>query len=76
MVSNLTGTWHGGTAGRCLLVQPCSATVRFADGVRALAEAGMTHFLEIGPHSVLARLGPACLRPDQATWLDSLRRGQ
>ncbi|MEV6583821.1 beta-ketoacyl synthase N-terminal-like domain-containing protein, partial [Streptomyces sp. NPDC051582] len=35
--------------------------VRFRDGVRALAEAGATAFVEVGPDAVLAGLGPACL---------------
>ncbi|MFB6810437.1 acyltransferase domain-containing protein [Streptomyces sp. NPDC056387] len=35
--------------------------VRFGDGVRALAEAGATAFVEVGPDAVLAGLGPACL---------------
>ncbi|MFE2879803.1 beta-ketoacyl synthase N-terminal-like domain-containing protein [Streptomyces roseus] len=35
--------------------------VRFCDGVRALAEAGATAFVEVGPDAVLAGLGPACL---------------
>ncbi|MFE2144494.1 acyltransferase domain-containing protein, partial [Streptomyces sp. NPDC059456] len=35
--------------------------VRFGDGVRALADAGATAFVEVGPDAVLAGLGPACL---------------
>ncbi|TDC80160.1 SDR family NAD(P)-dependent oxidoreductase, partial [Micromonospora sp. KC606] len=36
-------------------------TVRFADAVRALAEQGVTSFLEVGPDAVLTVLAPHCL---------------
>ena len=75
IVSNLSGTWHAGRRTRPIgstTPGTPSASPRYAC---ALAEAGVTHFLEIGPHGVLARLGPACLASGQAAWLDSLRRG-
>ncbi|MEV6593839.1 type I polyketide synthase [Streptomyces acidicola] len=37
-------------------VRHARRTVRFADGVRALADAGVRHFLEIGPDAVLTPL--------------------
>ncbi|MFB9352708.1 beta-ketoacyl synthase N-terminal-like domain-containing protein [Streptomyces heliomycini] len=58
VVSNVTG----GIAGPGLLcsadywVRHVRATVRFADGVRALADGGADAFLEIGPDGVLTAL--------------------
>ncbi|MFJ5681069.1 SDR family NAD(P)-dependent oxidoreductase, partial [Streptomyces sp. NPDC093097] len=49
--------------------------VRFADGVRALAERGATAFLEIGPDGVLAALARAVL-PAEALVTPTLRKGR
>jgi acyl transferase domain-containing protein len=49
--------------------------VRFRDTVRALAEAGCTAFLELGPHATLTRLGARCLPAGDVQWVPSLRRG-
>jgi acyl transferase domain-containing protein/surfactin synthase thioesterase subunit/acyl carrier protein len=51
--------------------------VRFADGVKALNELGVTDFVEIGPGGALIALGRQCVRGDALTWLGSLdsRRG-
>ncbi len=47
-------------------------TVRFASGVRTLENAGLTTFLEVGPHPVLSGLVRQCAR--QCTTISSLRR--
>ncbi|MER6092961.1 type I polyketide synthase [Streptomyces bluensis] len=48
-------------------------TVRFADGLRALADAGVRHFLEIGPDAVLTPQVPASV-PDATEVVPLLRR--
>ena len=81
LVSNLTG----GFADAGLLADPgywashARSPVRFADGVRALANDGFRMFLEIGPGSALAALGRRCMGSLDApagTWLSSLRKGR
>ncbi|MEU0929283.1 type I polyketide synthase [Streptomyces malaysiensis] len=53
--------------------------VRFADGVRSLADAGVTTFLELGPDEVLSTMGEQCL-PDEtadvAAFLPVARSGR
>nr|AZF85932.1 type I polyketide synthase [Catenulispora sp.] len=48
-------------------------TVRFADGVRLLAERGCDRYLEIGPQQVL--IGAGRREVGSGRWLASLRRG-
>ncbi|MFD8286779.1 SDR family NAD(P)-dependent oxidoreductase [Streptomyces lavendulae] len=51
--------------------------VRFHDGVRTLADHGVTTFLELGPDGVLTAMGQNCLDEDTDTrWSTALRRDQ
>ncbi|MFI2380528.1 type I polyketide synthase, partial [Streptomyces sp. NPDC018964] len=91
VVSNVTGE----IAGPELLCSPeywvrhVRGTVRYADGVRALADAGANAFLEAGPDGVLTALTRRCLdtdadtvavpalrgdRPEESTLLTALAR--
>lgn len=75
LVSNLTGEFFAGAPAPDYWAEHARRPVRFADGIRTLRAAGITHFLEIGPDAVLSRLGPACLTSTVDTvWLSSLRR--
>ncbi len=51
-------------------------TVRFADGLRALAAAGFDTFIEIGPSDTLTRLGRRCLTGAEVRFLPSLRASE
>ncbi|MET9258797.1 type I polyketide synthase [Amycolatopsis sp. NPDC004079] len=42
-------------------VRQVRSAVRFADGVRALAEAGANTFVEVGPSAVLTAMGQSCV---------------
>ncbi|MDI5967337.1 type I polyketide synthase, partial [Streptantibioticus silvisoli] len=57
-------------------VRHITATVRFADGITTLHEAGVTTFLELGPDGVLTAMARDCLaeRTDDATVIATLRR--
>ena len=52
-----------------------SGTVRFADGMRALAAAGVDAFVEIGADATLVKMGKRCVESD-ARWVASLERGE
>ncbi|MBI0318668.1 type I polyketide synthase, partial [Streptomyces javensis] len=76
VVSNLTGLIADAEA-LCSAeywVRHVRETVRFADGVAALAEAGVTTSLELGPDGVLSGMGQECA-PD-ATFAPALRTGR
>jgi len=57
-------------------VQHVRATVRFADAVGALHEAGVTRFLEVGPDAVLIGMAGEVLDTEPALLAAALRRGR
>jgi acyl transferase domain-containing protein/SAM-dependent methyltransferase len=50
--------------------------VRFADAVEAAQAEGITHWLEIGPHTVLLPMVAECIGCDERQLVPSLQRGQ
>ncbi|MFJ9813569.1 SDR family NAD(P)-dependent oxidoreductase [Streptomyces sp. NPDC101158] len=76
LVSTLTGAPAAPDADHW--VRHIRGTVRFADAVRHLHDAGVTTFLEIGPDAVLTALTPGCLpdTADDVAALATLRAGR
>ncbi|MGH3376239.1 MAG: acyltransferase domain-containing protein, partial [Actinoallomurus sp.] len=74
VVSNLTGEIATGEQLRspAYWVDHVRAAVRFADGVQALAGAGATAFVELGPDGVLSAMAQQCL--DEAVAVPALRK--
>ncbi|MFF2149592.1 beta-ketoacyl synthase N-terminal-like domain-containing protein, partial [Kitasatospora sp. NPDC058190] len=73
LVSNLTGDASADLCTPEYWVRHVRETVRFADGVRALEDAGATAFLELGPDGVLAALAERGLGAESVT-ASTLRR--
>ncbi|MDH6134261.1 acyl transferase domain-containing protein/acyl carrier protein [Kitasatospora sp. MAA4] len=57
-------------------VRHARASVRFLDGMRALAEQGVTTYLEIGPDAVLAAMGKDCVGAEGTAFLATARAGR
>jgi polyketide synthase 12/epothilone polyketide synthase D len=77
LISNLTGrpvTDEVSEPG--YWVRHVREAVRFADGVKALREAGADTFIEVGPRSTLLGLVPACLPDAEPALVASLRAGR
>ncbi|MGK4580164.1 SDR family NAD(P)-dependent oxidoreductase [Kitasatospora sp. HPMI-4] len=76
----IVSTLTGGPAGPAELRTPeywvrhVRETVRFADGITALAAQGATTFLELGPDAVLTALGRDCLADDADAVFASVAR--
>jgi acyl transferase domain-containing protein/thioesterase domain-containing protein/acyl carrier protein len=77
LVSNLSGQLCAGEASTpSYWVRHAREAVRFADGVRALHEAGAGTFIEVGPKPTLIGLLPACLADAEPASFASLRAGR
>ncbi|MFG2091954.1 type I polyketide synthase [Streptomyces sp. NPDC048612] len=76
VVSNLTGTVAGDElATPEYWVTHVREAVRFADGMAALREAGVTRYVELGPDSVLTALAKGALPYDEQTLVVPTLRG-
>ncbi|WP_159843627.1 type I polyketide synthase [Nocardia sp. CY41] len=72
LVSNVTGAPIETRMDAAYWRAHARGTVRFADGVRSLAESGVDAYLEVGPHPVLLEFGRHT--DPGALWLPSMRR--
>nr|ALD82523.1 polyketide synthase [Nannocystis sp. MB1016] len=77
VVSNVSGALAGAElATAAYWVRHARAAVRFADGVRALHEAGARTFVEVGPRPALLAGVPSCLPGVELALVASLRGGR
>ncbi|WP_398999697.1 SDR family NAD(P)-dependent oxidoreductase, partial [Streptomyces sp. CBMA152] len=77
VVSNLTGALVSDEmASPDFWVRHVRETVRFLDGVRALADRNVVHFVELGPDAVLSALAQECATGDNAAFVPVLRKGR
>ncbi|MCB9557893.1 MAG: acyltransferase domain-containing protein [Deltaproteobacteria bacterium] len=78
LISNLTGTAAGDEVARAeYWVEHVRKPVRFAQGISALLEHGISDLLEVGPTQTLVGMGKKCVsdRSDLG-WIPSLRKGK
>ncbi len=76
LVANLTGTWWtAAETGPRYWLRQAAGAVRFRDGMRAMHEAGLRTYVELGPAPVLSALGARCLSDPACVFIPSLRRG-
>lgn len=76
MVSNLTGSLlpAGQLPDASYWRRHARSTVRFADGMQTLVDAGYRCFLELGPDPVLIGMGRFCAPGKHIVWLPSVER--
>ncbi|MFE3628928.1 type I polyketide synthase [Streptomyces goshikiensis] len=77
IVSNLTGSVVSDEMGSAeFWVRHVRDAVRFLDGIRALEDAGVTTYLELGPGGVLSAMGQECLTGEGAAFVPLMRNGR
>ncbi|MBL1120436.1 SDR family NAD(P)-dependent oxidoreductase, partial [Streptomyces sp. 110] len=78
VVSNVTGRVVTGDemSSADYWVRHVRQTVRFHDGIRALDEAGVTTFVELGPDTALSAMGRSCLPGRDAVFVSVLQARQ
>ena len=76
LISNLTGERMSAAPDKTYWRRHLRETVRFGDGMQALAKLECRTFLEIGPHPVLLPIAQICLgaKGKTATWIATLNR--
>ncbi|MGW0900099.1 SDR family NAD(P)-dependent oxidoreductase, partial [Streptomyces goshikiensis] len=77
IVSNLTGGLVSDEMGSAeFWVRHVRDAVRFLDGIRALEDAGVTTYLELGPGGVLSAMGQQCVTGEGAAFVPVMRNGR
>ena len=77
LVSNLTGQPIGEEIATAeYWRRHARQTVRFADSIATLQQAGCRVVVELGPQPVLSALGRTCVTDPNIAWLPSLRQGR